>query len=157
MGKFQFETNPAFEKLGDDTRKSVTQAFEAMSQWRNQVTELGEKNSNAMFDKLAEAARSLGWPTDFVELSRKQIMSAAQMQTKAVDQVMEVWEKQIQSIGKMPQMPNVTQMPNIPGFDVNSAMNPMQMWMQAADMWQKNWQQAFSAWTEAQSKMMKGK
>jgi hypothetical protein len=30
------------------------------------------------------------------------------------------------------------------------AMNPMQFWMQTADMWQKSWAAAMSSWTELQ-------
>jgi hypothetical protein len=30
------------------------------------------------------------------------------------------------------------------------AMNPMQFWMQTADMWQKSWAAAMSSWADAQ-------
>lgn len=113
MANSPFDANPAFTKLGDDTRKAVTQAFDAMSNWRSELAELGEKNSNAVFDKMAEAAKSLGWPTDFVELSRKQMQNASKLQLQAVDQVMDVWEKQVKSIGSTSQLPNF---PNFPGF-----------------------------------------
>jgi hypothetical protein len=95
MANSPFDANPAFTKLGDDTRKAVIQAFDAMSNWRSELAEIGEKNSNAVFDKMAEAAKSLGWPTDFVELSRKQMQNASKLQLQAVDQVMDVWEKQV--------------------------------------------------------------
>jgi hypothetical protein len=168
MAKSLFETNPAFAKLGDDTRKSVAQAFDAMSDWRKELAEMGEKNSNAVFDKMADAAKALGWPTDFVELSRKQMMSASKLQLQAIDQVMHVWEKQLTSLGSMPEMPKFPGMPNFPGMTgspmgggfqgfpdlASSPMAPLQMWMQAAEMWQKTWQQAMSSWVDAQNKAM---
>ncbi len=167
MANSPFDANPAFTKLGEDTRKAVAQAFDAMSNWRSELAELGEKNSNAVFDKMAEAAKSLGWPTDFVELSRKQMQNASKLQLQAVDQVMDVWEKQVKSIGSTSQLPNF---PNFPGFgnitpgqsgfpggvfpgmpDFGAgAANPIQFWMQAAEMWQKGWQQAMSTWVDAQ-------
>jgi hypothetical protein len=170
MANSPFEANPAFTKLGEDTKKAVVQAFDAMSNWRAELAEMGEKNSNAVFDKMAEAAKSLGWPTDFVELSRKQMQSASKMQLQAVDQVMDVWEKQVKAVGSSTQFPGFT---NVPGFsggmpqfpgsgagfpgmpDFGAGANPMQFWMQAAEMWQKSWQQAMSTWMDAQQNAMK--
>ncbi|MFA5955184.1 hypothetical protein [Hyphomicrobium sp.] len=177
MANSPFEANPAFTKLGEDTKKAVVQAFDAMSNWRAELAEMSEKNSNAVFDKMAEAAKSLGWPTDFVELSRKQMQSASKLQLQAVDQVMDVWEKQVKAAGMPNQFPSFANFPNFPGVpgfgaggpqfpgaggagfpgmpDFSGATNPMQFWMQAADMWQKSWQQAISTWTEAQQNAMK--
>jgi hypothetical protein len=176
MANSPFEANPAFAKLGEDTRKAVAQAFDAMSNWRSELADLSEKNSNAVFDKMAEAAKSLGWPTDFVELSRKQMQSASKLQLQAVDQVMDVWEKQVKSLGSPSQFPNF---PNFPGFggnagqpggfpapgagmfpgmpDFGSGANPIQFWMQAAEMWQKGWQQAMATWMDAQQNAMGNK
>jgi hypothetical protein len=167
MGNSPFEANPAFMKLGEDTRKAVTRAFDAMSRWRSDIAEMTEKNSDAVFDKMSEAASALGWPTDFVELSRKQMQSASKMQLQAVDQIVSVWEKQVKSLGTSGQFPNF----EMPGFgkpggasqtgtntgmfpgmpDLSSAqMAPIQFWMQAAEMWQKGWQQAMTSWMDAQ-------
>lgn len=171
MANSPFEANPAFTKLGEDTKKAVIQAFDAMSNWRAELAELGEKNSNAVFDKMAEAAKSLGWPTDFVELSRKQIQGASKLQLQAVDQVMDVWEKQVKALGGPGQFPNFNMpsfgnvppfpgagnasFPGMPDFAAGAA-NPMQFWMQAAEMWQKGWQQAMSTWMDAQQNAVKG-
>jgi hypothetical protein len=171
MANSPFEANPAFTKLGEDTKKAVIQAFDAMANWRSQLADLSEKNNNAVFDKMAEAAKSLGWPTDFVELSRRQMQSASKLQLQAVDQVMDVWEKQVKALGATGQFPNF---PNIPGFGAgmpqfpaagagfpgmpdftSGATNPIQFWMQAAEMWQKGWQQAMSTWVDAQQNAMK--
>ena len=171
MANSPFEGNPAFTKLGEDTRKAVIQAFDAMSNWRSELAEIGEKNSNAVFDKMAEAAKSLGWPTDFVELSRKQMQNASKLQLQAVDQVMDIWEKQVKSAGTTSQFTNF---PSFPGFGNSSgqqtfpganifpgmpdfgsgATNPIQFWMQAAEMWQKGWQQAMATWVDAQQNAM---
>lgn len=176
MANSPFDANPAFTKLGEDSRKAVIQAFEAMSNWRSELAEISEKNSDAVFDKMSEAAKALGWPTEFVELSRKQMQNASRMQLQAVDQVMGLWEHQARSLGTPGQFPSF---PNMPGFgsvggssegagagssmfpgmpDLGSAqMAPIQFWMQAAEMWQKGWQQAMSTWMDAQqSAMSKG-
>lgn len=171
MANSPFEANPAFAKLGEDTRNAVVQAFEAMSNWRTELAEMGEKNSNAVFDKMSDAAKALGWPTDFVELCRKQMQTASKLQLQSVDQVMDLWEKQVKALGsgQMPSFPSFAGMPNfggaggfpqfpgagpgsfpgMPDFGAGAA-NPMQFWMQAAEMWQKGWQQAMSTWMDAQ-------
>jgi hypothetical protein len=175
MANSPFDANPAFTKLGEDSRKAVIQAFDAMSNWRAELAEISEKNSDAVFDKMSEAAKALGWPTEFVELSRKQMQNASRMQLQAVDQVMGLWENQAKALGTPGQFPGF---PNMPGFgsgggssqpgagssifpgmpDLGSAqMAPIQFWMQAAEMWQKGWQQAMSTWMDAQqSAMTKG-
>lgn len=175
--------NQAFQALSDDARKAMTATFDAMTKWRNDLKEMTEKNSEAVFDKMSSAAKSVGWPTDFVELSRKQMQAAAKLQIQAVEQVMDVWEKQATAAasGKAPTMPVFPGMPDfskgmpdftkgmpgmgsIPGFSGSNPfgsmpdmsqmpMVPLQFWMQAAEMWQKSWQQALSTWLEAQNGM----
>jgi hypothetical protein len=169
MSNNPFLSNPAFEKLNEDARKSVSQAFDAMENWRSQLNDLGEKNSEAVFDKLSEAAKSLGWPTDYLEMSRRKVQQASKLQVQVVDQMMDAWEKNLTALGKGAQAPNFPTfpaMPNFPGFSPPSSgaspfpgfgdmsatpMMPLQLWMQAAEAWQKSWQQAMSSWTESQS------
>ena len=168
MSNNPFLNNPALEKMGEDTRKSVSQAFDAMEKWRGQLNDMGEKNSEAVFDKLTEAAKTLGWPTEYLEMSRKQVQQASKLQVQIVDQMMEAWEKNLSAVGKggqPPMFPTFPAMPNFPGFSPPAAgsspfpgfgdlsagpMMPLQLWMQAAEAWQKSWQQAMTSWTDGQ-------
>ena len=56
------------------------------------------------------------------------------------------------SMPSMPTMPSIPGMPGMPGFDMNAmaGMNPMQMWMQAAEQWQKNMTTAMQYWSTMQ-------
>ncbi len=163
--------NPAaFNALGDEQRKAMTAAFDAMSNWRQELNSMQEKNSAAVFDKMSSAAKSLGWPTEFVDLTRQQMQNVTKMQTQAIEQVMDVWEKQATSAAnagakmELPKFPGFGGMPSFggassgsmfPGMpDMGTPMMPLQLWMQAADMWQKSFQQAVESWTEAQKSMM---
>lgn len=153
--------------LGDEQRKAMTAAFEAMADWRQQMSTMQEKGSAAMFDKMSDAAKSLGWPTQFVDLTRQQIETVTKMQNQVIDQVMDAWQKQATAKPGTFQAPNIPNMPNFPNASNNMFPNmpdmsnmgmpmmPLQIWMQAAEMWQKNWQQALSNWMEAQQSMMK--
>jgi hypothetical protein len=40
----------------------VNEAFDAMSAWRIETAKSSEKNSEQVIEKMAAAARSLGWP-----------------------------------------------------------------------------------------------
>ena len=176
--------NPAFEALGDDARKAMTGAFEAMSKWRAEMTQMTERNSDAVFKQMTAAAKSAGWPTEFVDLTRQNMQNAAKMQTQAMDHIMGAWEQQVKNPGAAMAMPNamMEQMKSFPGFGAmaggfpnmmggipgmgsfpgmpdmsqmaNMPMAPLQFWMQGAEMWQKSWQQALNSWMEAQSNMM---
>jgi hypothetical protein len=76
---------------------------------------------------------------------------------------MDVWEQQVKSPGAaitlpsamfekfqaLPGIPVGAQLPGMPDLS-SMAMNPVQFWMQTAEMWQKSWAAAMSSWTEAQ-------
>ena len=182
---FDPRNNPAFAALNDDARKSVVSAFDAMSAWRNDMSKMSERNSEAVFDKMSAAAKAMGWQTEFVDMSRQQMQNASKMQVQFMDQVMETWEQQLKNPGSAFTMPgssagNLFPFPNaIPGMGGQSPFNmmpgmmpgmmpnllpgmgsmpanPFQFWMQAADMWQKSCQQAMQSWSETQSNMMGG-
>ena len=177
---FDPRNNPAFAALNDDARKAVGSAFDAMSTWRNDLAKMSEKNSEAVFDKMSSAAKSMGWPAEVVEMSRQQMQGASKMQVQFMDQIMETWEQQLKNPGstfkmpgadmaanlypfpgQFPGMPGQSPFGSIPGMGAipgmgSMAANPFQFWMQAADMWQKSCQQAMQSWTEAQSNMMGG-
>ena len=175
-----------FAALGDDQRKAMSAAFDAMSNWRHEMNTMSEKNSTAVFDKMSAAAKAVGWPAEFVDMTRQQMQSVTKMQSQAVDQVMGMWEKQatqtpgkfempafpgMPAFGQMPSFPGMPTFPGMPSFGGTSngapfpgmpdmgamgsmPMVPLQFWMQAAEMWQKSWQQALTSCMEAQKTMM---
>ena len=175
-GNSNFFNPAAFSALGEEQRKAMTAAFDAMSNWRQEMNSMQEKNSAAVFDKMSGAAKSLGWPTEFVDLTRQQIQNVSKLQSQAIEQVMDVWEKQATAAAnaggklEMPKFPGFGNMPNFPGMpqfggssgnstfpgmpDMTTPMMPMQLWMQAAEMWQKSFQQAIETWSEAQKSML---
>ncbi len=172
-----FANNPMFAAMGDEQRKAMTAAFDAMSSWRQDVTTMSEKNSMAVYQKMSEAAKAAGWPAEFVDMTQKQMQSVTKMQSQALEQVMGAWEKQataepgakfemptfpgMPAFGSMPTFPGMPSFGSgsIPGMPDMSAMGsmpimPLQFWMQAAEMWQKSWQQALTSMMEAQKSML---
>jgi hypothetical protein len=139
--------------LSDETRQAVNAAFDAMSAWRIDTAKSNEKNSEQLIEKMAEAARALGWPEQIVDVTRAQLQSIAKMQIQMMDHMMDVWEEQIKSpnpmtapsamLSKLKSLPGVPAgtWPNADAF-AGTAMNPMQFWVQWAEQCQKAWADA---------------
>jgi hypothetical protein len=81
--------------LSDEARKAVNAAFDAMSTWRIETANSSEKNSEQVIEKLAAAARALGWPDQIVDATRAQMQSITKMQIQMMDHMMDAWEEQI--------------------------------------------------------------
>jgi hypothetical protein len=138
--------------LSDEPRKAVNAAFDAMSAWRIETANSNEKNSEEVIEKMAAAARALGWPEQIVDATRAQLQSITKMQIQTIDQMMDALEEQIKSpnpmtaspsamLSKLKSLPGVSpagSWPNADAFPM-AAMNPMQFWMQLAEQWHKAW------------------
>lgn len=151
------------QALSEEAREAAKAAFEALEQWRDDMAAANERYSETVFDQMAQAAKAMGWPAEIVNQTRKQMQNASQMQLQMMDRVMEAWSEQINSPNATMPMPSdfmeqlqrmqsnamnagASSMPGSNGFG-GMAMAPFQMWMQAAEMWQRNMASAMSMWT----------
>jgi len=146
--------------LSDEARKAVNAAFDAMSTWRIETASNSEKNSEQVIEKLAAAARALGWPEQIVDTTRAQMQSITKMQIQTMDQMMDAWEEQIKSpspmtgsssamLSKLTSLPGVSPAGSWPSANALAATNPMQFWMQWAEECQKAWTDAMALWAKA--------
>ena len=142
-------------KLSDDARKAVNAAFEAMSTWRDEIVN-SEKNSERVIEKMAEAARELGWPEPIVDATRLQMEAVTKMQIQTMDRMMDTWEEQIKSpnssstmLSKLTSLPNFGPVGSWPDNLQMAALNPFQFYMQVAQQWQKTWADAMASWAKA--------
>src|SRR5215471_20481298 len=87
--------------LSDEPRKALNAAFDAMSTWRIETANSSEKNSRQVIEKMAAAARALGWPEQIVDATRTQLQSVTKMQIQMIDHMMDAWEQQIKSPNPM--------------------------------------------------------
>ena len=127
--------------LSEEARKAVSDAFDAMSSWRIEMANNSEKNSEKVIEKMAAAARTLGWPEQIVDATR-QMQSITKMQIQTMDHMMDAWEEQIKSPKPMTDFPSamLSKLKSLPGFSPTESslpMNPVQFWMQFAEQWQK--------------------
>jgi hypothetical protein len=138
--------------LPNKARNAVNAALDAMSDWRNETANSSEKSGAEVVEKMAAAAKALGWPEQVVDTVRAQIQSAAQIQIKTMDQIMDVWEEQLK-------LPDPTAAPSSdmlsklkspagtwPGTGGFDPMNPMQAWLQFLEQWQKQLAEATASW-----------
>jgi hypothetical protein len=147
--------------LTNEARDAVNAALKAMSTWRNEFADTSQKNGKQVIEKMAAAAAALGWPEQIVDAARTQLQSIAEMQIKTMDQMMDAWEEQIRlpnpmtaspsvMLVKLKSFPNFTaaaSWPNTEAFQ-KAAMNPLQVWMQLAEQWQKSWADTVSFWNK---------
>ena len=150
------------KELNEEARRAVNSAFDALNDWRNDMASASERYSSKVFDQMSTATRAMGWPDEVVNATRQQLQNASRMQLQMMDQVMDAWKMQLRNPGSGFQMPaNMMQgIPGMPDFtkglgDMGSlggmSMAPFQFWMNAAEMWQKNWASAMSFWMKGPS------
>ena len=147
--------------LTQEARDGVNAALKAMSTWRNEVADTNEKGGKRVIEKMAAAAAALGWPEQVVDAARAQLQSIAEIQIKTMDQLMDAWEEQIKLPNPMTASPSamLSKLKSFSGFASTgsglsvedfqkAATNPMQLWMQLAEQWQRTWTDAMGLWNK---------
>ena len=150
MAKDKISSKDPIDATVDKTSAAFQSAFDAMTQWRDEINDSTKQHGEAVFDKLGVAARAAGWPESLIETTKTQLMQASKLQTDMIEHMMAAWKDQLNSpsnpsklmgsLGQGASMPG--QMPDV----TNLVMVPTQFWMQATTMWQKNWSDAMSIW-----------
>ncbi len=144
-------------KLSKEAQDAVSNAFDAVGEWHK---ELGSSTENVT-QKMAIAARAIGWPEPVVTAITSHVQSITQLQIHMMNHILEAWQEQIKSPHPMGNYPGVmlsklqswpglsgtSGWPSIEAFG-NMSKNPGQFWMQIGEQWQKNWAQAIAAWAE---------
>jgi len=141
--------------LSDEARSAVNAAFDAMATWREETVNLSEQGLEQALERMADAARALGWPDQIVEATCGQMRAVSKMQIQAIDNVMDAWEEQIKSasppsimLSKLRSLSDGGPADVWPGIAASqfAAMNPFLVYMQIMEQWQKAWADATAAW-----------
>ena len=139
--------------LSADARKVVNAAFDAMSTWRTETMNNSEKNVAQVIDKMAAAARALGWPEQIVDTTRAQMQNLTKMQLQTIDHMMDIWEEQIKSPNPSAMLSKLQSIPGLgptgPDGGAFPTFNPFQAYAQFVEQWQKAWASATGAWAKA--------
>jgi hypothetical protein len=132
----------------------VNAAFDAMTTWRTEILDESER----VIEKMAAAARALGWPAQIVDTTSEQMQSITKTQVQAMDHIMDAWEEQIKSPN--PSATMLSKLTSLPSFgpaggwpitnaSQTAAMNPFGIYMQVAQQWQKAWADSMAFWAKA--------
>ena len=140
----------AMQGLPREAREAIKAVFEALSDWRDEVGSTTERHGEMVLDKMAAAARALGWPKELVDASHKHLTQASKAQMHLIEQLMQAWEKQLTSPTSDQFMAQLRTLPTM-GLGATPS-TPLEFWMQAAEMWQRNWESALSMWTSGSSR-----
>ena len=142
--------------LSDDARKAVNAAFDAMSTWRAEIANNSEKNLERVIDKIAAAAHTLGWPEEIAETTRAQLQTITKMQIQMMDHMMDAWEEQIKAqnsssaiLSKLKSLPTLNPAVTWSGAAGSQMVNPLGVYMQFAQQWQKAWTDTVAFWAKA--------
>jgi hypothetical protein len=144
--------------LSDEARKAVNAAFDAISTWRTETVNTSEKNFDRVIDKMAAAARALGWPEEIADYTRAQMQGIIKMQIQMIDQIMDAWEEQIKSpssssaiLLKLKSLPSLSAAGGWPGSATSqmATFNPLGIYIQMAQQWQKACADTMAFWTKA--------
>jgi len=145
--------------LSAGARKAVNEAFDAMSTWRTETVSNSEKSIEQVIDKMAAAARALGWPEQIVDATRAHMQNVTKMQIQTMDHMMDTWEEQIKSPDPSAMMSKLKALPglspagswaNADAFQA-AALNPLRAYMQFVEQWQKAWTNPSALWPKAGS------
>ena len=145
--------------LSKEAVDAVNAVLDAILAWRNATADISEKHGKQIVEKMAAAAALLGWPEQIVDTGRTQMQSMAEMQIKAMDQVIDTWEQQLKlpnptaasssaMLSKLKSLPGFGPIGNWPDADAfqKAAMMPLQVWLQAAAQWQKSVADTMASW-----------
>ncbi len=130
--------------LSNEARQAAISAFDALGQWRGEISSANDRYLTKALDQMAVAQRAMGWPDHVTAGAREHLLKASKMQAQTIDQVMNAWEQQLKSSNASSGVPEGLrfQSPD----PVSEMMRfgemtfaPFKLWMQAAEMWQHNW------------------
>ena len=135
-GSYDFANIPGMTR---DMREGVIAAFEALSNWRDEVETANERCLARVLDRTSAIARAMGWPDKAIGTTRECMEKTSKVQVEMIDQVMDAWKRQLKSAAAPMAIPSsfAGQVPAaMPEFN---PLAPWNFWLQAAEMWQRTW------------------
>lgn len=142
-----------------DAHKAISEVLEAISTWHTEMTAASTKNNKKVIAKMSSAARALGWPQEVVDAFGAQVQNSSRMQLELIHHIMDAWEQQIRSPTPLAQFPSAM-MEKLQSWPSSAQKlwtapeapsNPMDVWKQMGEQWQKNWTEVIAYWANTAS------
>src|SRR5262245_40930608 len=131
--------------MGREVREELSATFDALTNWRDDITNANERYLDEVLDRTSALARAMGWPDQAVSFARQYVEGAAKAQTAMMDQTIEAWKRRINSTSA-PTAFTVPKFGTMPGFGTTpgsgtmpefNALAPWTFWQQAVEVWQR--------------------
>lgn len=130
-----------------EIREGMMAAFDALSNWRDEIETANERCLGKVLDHTSQVARSMGWPDQAVRTTREYFEHTSKLQVEMIDQIVDSWKQQLKSTTSPMAIPrgfagqvaghSASALPTaMPEF---SPFAPWAFWLQAAEMWQRTW------------------
>ena len=122
-----------------EMRNSVIAAFDALSNWRDEIETANERCLGKVLDQTSAVARSMGWPDQAIRTTREYLERTSKVQIEMIDQITDGWKRQLKSATAPMAVPRsfTGQVPG--GMSEFNLLAPWNFWLQAAEMWQRAW------------------
>jgi hypothetical protein len=128
-----------------EMRESVTSAFDALANWKDEIDTANERCLKKVLDHTGTVAKAMGWPEQSIRATQEYLEKVANTQTEIIDQFIEGWKRQLRSQSgptAVPRafaemVPGLTAPAMMGGMPAFSTFSPWAFWMQAAEMWQR--------------------
>lgn len=140
--------------LSNEARQAVTAAFDALAHWRHEIFAANERCLTHVLDRVTDAHRALGWPEQITVAAKEHFLKASKMQSHMIEQAMDVWQQQLKSQNARSGVPGfIFQTPVPSQFTMpvsemtrfgEMTLAPFKLWIEAAEIWQRNWMAAMS-------------
>jgi hypothetical protein len=130
-----------------EMRDGLSAAFDAMSNWRDEIETVNERCLGKVLDQTSVVARSMGWSDQAIRTTREYLEKTSKMQVEMIDQITNGWKQQLKSGTAPMAIPRsfTGQVPGLSATNLTGAMPefsplaPWTFWLQAAEMWQRAW------------------
>ncbi len=143
--------------LSKEAQEAVNIAFDAVEEWNKELA----SNTQNVAQKMAIAARAVGWPDPVVTAITSHVQSITQLHIYMMSHILDAWQAQMNTphpmghfpiamLSKLQSWPGLTGTSGWPSIEAfgNLSQNPGQFWIQIGEQWQKNWAQAISVWSQ---------
>jgi hypothetical protein len=122
-----------------EMREGVIAAFDAISNWRDEVEAANERCLSKVLDRTSEIARSMGWPDQAITTAREYLEKTSKVQVEMIDQFMDGWKRQLKSATAPMATPSSLASHSLAATPEFNPLAPWNFWLQAAEMWQRTW------------------
>src|SRR3974390_1109615 len=93
-GSYDFVNIPG---MTGEMREGVIAAFDALSNWRDEVETANERCLSKALDPTSACEPAMGCPYQPITTTREYLEKTSKVQIEMIDQVMDAWKRQLKS------------------------------------------------------------